>query len=231
LRYVSVILTLTGDLDGAAQLDRAVLATCRELGNEMHVAYVLNGTGYKALLAGEYDEAIAALEESLEIARRLRLSSVRMVLGNLGLVAVFQGRYRDAVSMFDEGLQQAVATGDRRIGSEAVLGLAAAHAAFGDYDLAVRLEAIAKTEYEAIGVVESAEVLDRLEPLLRKAREQANPLSVEDLIGRGRPLTMDTAVAELECHASKTTSPAWPPSALAPLNSTGSASPTRTGAR
>ena len=180
-RFVAAILALTGDLDEAARLDRIVLGTYQELGDEIGVAYVLNGMGYKALLGGNYDEAVAMLEESLEIARRLRLSFATAQLNNLGLIAVFQGRFTDALAPFGEALERTAATGDRRTGAEAVLGLAATHAALGNHDLARTLEAVAKAEYKATGLVEAPEVLDRLEPHLHAARQAGDETRIKAL--------------------------------------------------
>jgi predicted ATPase len=206
LRYVALILSHTGDPGEALRIQWEVVRAYRELGSEMGLAYALNGIGYMTSLNRDYDQANAALEESLEISRRLRLSVVRMALGQLGLVAVFEGRYRDALPLLSEDLHLAAAINDRRRGAVAVLGLAAAYAGLGQYELAATLEAIAKAEYQAAGLPGSDEVDDRLEPLLREAREQASYLAV-----RGTPLTMATAIRELERRESETTSP-WPPS-------------------
>jgi tetratricopeptide (TPR) repeat protein len=173
----------------------------REVGDEHSVAVILNGAGYAAILRGAYDEARTSLEESLGIGRRLRDAfRITVALKNLGEVAVYQGRYADALPLFDEVVRLCSSRGDRRIGSGAILGLAAAHAALANLELAVKLDAIAKAVLATTGIVEPAVMLDRLEPYLRTARERVDPAIVAALAEQG-PLTMDTAIAELEWHA------------------------------
>jgi non-specific serine/threonine protein kinase len=203
LLAVATILTVTGELEQGDALEREALAIMRELGDELWVATILNRSGYRAMLRGSYDEARISLEESLAIARRLRSTSLIMLaLGNLGLIAVFESRYADALTLLDESLPLCNTTGNRACGAEAILGLAAAHAALGHLELAVKLDAISKAVSDATSIVYPA-VRDRLEPHLRKAREQSDPASAQAHTEqrRPRPLTMDTAIAELQRHA------------------------------
>jgi hypothetical protein len=127
------------------------------------------------------------------------------------MLAVLQRRYAQGVSMLDETLRLCV---ERRwrgsAGAEAILGLASAHVALGNLELAAKLEAISTTILTAIPVMYPTAILERLEPLLRKARDQANPAVVQELISQ-RPLTTQTAITELDRHASETESREWPP--------------------
>jgi tetratricopeptide (TPR) repeat protein len=181
-------------------LYRELLAIKRELGDELRVAHLLNNVGYTAMIRGGYDEARASLEESVAITRRLRdLSGVTLALGNLGLIALFEGRFGDALALLREDLDICNSRGDRRCGAEAILGLAATHAALGNLELAGKLDAIRQALEFATGVVHPTVLLDRLEPHLGKARQQADPAIVESFVARqGRTLTMETAITELE---------------------------------
>jgi predicted ATPase/class 3 adenylate cyclase len=190
-------LSFTGDVEEAEALYRELIATMRELGDEQSVAVLLNGAGYAAILRGSYDDAAPLLEESLDIGRRLRDAfRITVALGNLGLIAVSQGRYGDAVPLFDEALRLAASRGDRRLGSGALLGLAAAHAALGHVELAVELDTVATAVLTTTGIVEPPAVIERLQPHLRAAREHADPKIAERLAAL--PLTMDTAITVLE---------------------------------
>jgi hypothetical protein len=136
--------------------------------------------------------------KGLEIARRLRhATQITFTLGNLGLVAVLEERHDDAISLLEEDLRLCNARGDHRVGGEAILGLATAHAALGSFDLAVKLEAIAKALYNDASN-QPDPVVDRLEPHLRVAREHADAAIVAAFTREGQALTMDAAIAELE---------------------------------
>jgi predicted ATPase len=196
--YVALILANTGDLEQADVLYRELLGIKRQLGDDTGVGIILNAAGWCAVLRSAYDEARSFLEESVTIARQLSLSAgITAALGNLGLVAVFQGRYTDALSLFEEDLQLCSAHGNRRLGAEAILGLAAAHAALGNLELAVKLDAISGALYDTTGRVYPPALLDRLEPHLRQARELCGPILVDEAFGPGRTLTLDTAIAEV----------------------------------
>jgi len=141
--------------------------------------------------------------ESLEIARRLGdVTGITFALGNLGLVAVLEGRYEDALELLGEDLQLCASRGDRSRGAEAILGLAAAHAALGNHDLAVELDVIAQAVYD----IDHSPFWDpglvgRLREPLQEAWEQTDPSLVEALTAHRERLTMDTAIAHLDRHA------------------------------
>ena len=199
LLCVAVILLLTGDLQEGAALHREVLAIKRRFGDEQSVADILNNLGYMALLDGTYDDARPKLEESLAIARRLGDTyRATLALGNLGLVAVLEGRYKEATALLDEDLRLCLMRGDRRCGAEAILGLAAAHAALGNSELAVRLDAIRQGLHEATGIVYQPGLLELLERPILLAREQLDPEISQALAEETGEPTLEAALAELE---------------------------------
>ena len=108
-----------------------------------------------------------------------------------------QSRYEDALALLGECLERTSARGERRQGSEAVLGLAAAHAALGNLELAVKLETISKAVADALELVVPTALLDRLEPHLQAARQHADPTIIA-AFRNGSPFTLETAIAELE---------------------------------
>jgi predicted ATPase/class 3 adenylate cyclase len=198
LLYVAIVLALTDDLQGADALYQQVLAVKREYGEDRGVVEILSNQGYSALLRGRYDDARPLLEDALGIARRLAdTARIAAVLGNLGLVAVLEGRYSEAIELLDEDLRLCIAGGDRRGGLEAILGLAAAHAALGNSELAVRLDAIHQGLLEATGYVYPPGLGELLERPIRRAREQLDPASAQALARETGEPTLEAALAEL----------------------------------
>ena len=201
LGLVPNILSAVGDPQEADALFREHLAIRRDLGDEVRIAGILNSLGWAAILRADYEEARRFVEESLDIARRLRDTlRITLALGNLGLIAVFQGRYDEALMLLDEGLELCSSRGDRRSGGEVILGLAAAHAALRNFELATKLDATAKAVFEATSIVYPAAILDRLEPYLRVARAKTDSTIVRALAEQRGALTMDAAITELERH-------------------------------
>jgi tetratricopeptide (TPR) repeat protein len=198
LRPMATVHAMQENYDLADTLNREVLEVERQLDDEWGVAAVLTTVGYVAMLRGADDEARSAFEEGLDIAQRMRDTyRIPVLLGNLGLVAVVQGRYNDALILLGECLERTNSRGERRTGSEAVLGLAAAHAALGNLELAVKLETISKAVADALELIFATALLERLEPHLDAAREHADPTILAAFV-RQTPLTLETAIAELE---------------------------------
>ena len=76
--------------------------------------------GIMAYLLGRYEQARAALEESLSLVRRAGdRRELAVVLNNLAILSSLQGDYRQATEIFEDSLALFAAVGDRRM--EAVL--------------------------------------------------------------------------------------------------------------
>jgi predicted ATPase/class 3 adenylate cyclase len=199
LHLVAVALHIAGEHQRSDVINREVLAIKRELGDELIVAHVLNNIGWVELVSGNHEKARVSFEESLGLARRLADTyTIALALGNLGLLALLEGRNAEAIAVLDEVLRSCVMRGDRRVGTEAVLGLAAAHAALGNDELAIKLDAIQQGLEEAMGVVYAPRFYELLERPIRSAREKLGPAVAEALAEQtGRP-TLEGALAELE---------------------------------
>jgi hypothetical protein len=95
-------------------------------------------------------------------------------------------------------LNFALRAGIAPAGAEAILGLAAAHSALGNPELAVKLDVIAQEVYDIANSKSwDSRLVDSLREHLRAAWEQTNPLIATALTDQEGPLTMDIAVAEL----------------------------------
>jgi predicted ATPase/DNA-binding SARP family transcriptional activator len=183
------------ELSTRSALGEEVLRLKRETGDIIGVSDCVNNLGWDALLAGEPDRAIANLEEAAAIAREVddayRLS---LTTCNLGLAAVMQDRYRDAQELLLEPLQLSIRRGDRRIGAEAVLGLAAAAAGLGDDELSVRLDGIQRDLMAETGYVYWPQVREPLDSRVQLARDRLGVERVATLEAERREPSLEAAL-------------------------------------
>ncbi len=191
---------------GAATTE--VLALKREVGDVIAVSDAVNNVGWDALLSGRYDEAIENLEEAAAIARELE-DTFRLTLAtcNLGLAAVLQERFGDAVPLLREALVLCIRRGDRRGGTEAVLGLAVALAGLGIDELALRLDTIQRTMTAEAGMVYPAILEERLGRPLLLARDRLGPARVAALEAELPEPTLELALELLDAQTTSIASP------------------------
>jgi predicted ATPase/class 3 adenylate cyclase len=170
-----VLLPLSSGI-GQDRVAAEVLALKRETGDAIAISDSLNNVGWEALVAGDFDRATANLEEAIAIARDLDDTfRITLALCNLGLAAVLQERHAEAVGALRETLDLAIRRGDRRCGSEAALGLAAALAGLGEDELSVQIDAIHRAVIADAGIVYEAEMQRRLDPYLSLAHRRLGP--------------------------------------------------------
>ena len=92
------------------------------------------------LLQAQPRQARSASDEALELARAVGDTwSISLGLFNLGLAALAEGDPRRAQALLAEALENAWRRGDKRVGAECVLALAAAAAVAGETEAAARL--------------------------------------------------------------------------------------------
>jgi predicted ATPase len=173
-------------------MNEETAALKRECGDVLGVMDVVNNLGWFALEEGDDDRAVVLLQEALAIASELR-DTYRIALAscNLGLGAVVQGRYAESAGALRSALEICIRRADRRVGSEAVLGLAAAAAGLGEDELSVRLRAIARGLMTEAGIVYTPGFLPRLERPVHAAAAR---------LGLERTAELDRGPATLE-HA------------------------------
>jgi predicted ATPase/class 3 adenylate cyclase len=173
-----VLLGISGgpseDRDG--RLEQEVVALKRETGDVIATSDSLNNVGWEALVRGDTARAAAYLEEALDIARELR-DTFRMTLaiGNLAHVAVIEERYAEAVELNRECLLLCINRGDKRGGSEGLLSLAAAVAGLDQDELSVKFNWIHRALAADAGIVDDPMLVERLEPLISRARRRLGP--------------------------------------------------------
>jgi predicted ATPase/class 3 adenylate cyclase len=196
------------DESTTADAAAGVLTLKREVGDLIAISDALNNLGYDALLFGDYAQALGHLEEAVAIARDLDDTfRLTLAVGNLGLLAVVQERYGEGIRLLRECLLLCIRRGDRRGGSEAVLGLAAATAGLGMDELAVRLDAIQRTMTSEDGLVYPALLAERLARPLRLALDRLGPERTGPLEHEIRDSNLDVALELVEAQMTSIASP------------------------
>ena len=189
-------------IEAARPLLEEGLRLRRSVGNDVGVADSLLNLGYAELTDGRCEEARRLLDESVAISRAqgdgFRLA---LALGNLGTVALALDRAAEAERVLVECLQICAERGDRRVGSEALLVLAAALADQGDSLRALRLAAAAGTMYA--GAVASQAVADATTARLDRARAALGEPRAAEAAAAGRDLTLEQALADLAGRAGR----------------------------
>jgi non-specific serine/threonine protein kinase len=103
-------------------------------------AWALNGAGILAYLQGDYDRAVAVLEESLVLRRAVGDTlGIACSLTDLGNVAILQGEYGRAAALYEESLALRRALGDRQGITNSLNNLAVMAMEQGDYRRATAL--------------------------------------------------------------------------------------------
>jgi predicted ATPase/class 3 adenylate cyclase len=184
-----------------ATLVAEILALKREAGDVIAISDSLNNVGWDALIAGDFDRAVVNLEEALAIAREIEDTfRITLALCNLGLAAVLQDRFEKAVEQLRETMVLCIRRGDRRCGSEAVLGLAAAAGGLGEDELSVSLDAIRRALMDDAGIVYETVILEQLEPYLALAQTRLGPERVAALEADVGAPTLEHALELLEAE-------------------------------
>jgi tetratricopeptide (TPR) repeat protein len=159
------------------------------------MADALNNLGWVAILGEDYQKALGYLEESLELAHRLRdRQHVALAQGNLGLVHLFEGNILRAEQFFCDNLRLCWEIGDRRVAQEGLSGLAGVAASQGEWDRAAWL-AGASTGLAAEGEIVSNDAEVRIdERFLSHARRALGDARYEESLSRGRAAKFEEAV-------------------------------------
>ncbi len=120
-------------------------------------AKVLEGAGCLAEAQGDWEQAVALLDEALALRREIGdHAGIASVLVNLGNVAHYRGEHHRSTDCYQEALEIARGIGDRRTAANALSGLGDDALRRGDYDLAVALLEEGLTNYRTVGDVRGA---------------------------------------------------------------------------
>jgi tetratricopeptide (TPR) repeat protein len=168
----------------------------RSMGDVAGIADSLNNLGFAAITGEDYARAAAFLEESHELAVRLDdRPLIVLARDNLALIELFDGDLARAEELFRETLRLCWKIGDRRIGGEALIGLAGAAARRKEWDRAAWL-AGASTGLAREGERRWNEAEARIDGrYLPDAREALGDRPYDTSFERGRAATFEEAVA------------------------------------
>jgi tetratricopeptide (TPR) repeat protein len=104
------------------------------------VAFALNNLGVQALCQGNYGQATALYEESLNRYRSVGdPHAISLVLNNLGVVAQYQGQYERAADLYQESLALRRNLGDKKRIADGLFNLGEVALLQGDYKRAANL--------------------------------------------------------------------------------------------
>jgi tetratricopeptide (TPR) repeat protein len=146
----------------------------RALGDLVGTAFACSVSGYSAIVAGRYSEALQWLHEGLAAARNSdQLASICHNANNLGLARLFNGDADGAAQALAEALPLSRPAGLELIASETLLAMATVQARRGDGLGAVRLAAAAEASLTPPVVDDEAKVMARLRTQFIDPCEQA----------------------------------------------------------
>jgi len=129
------------------------LQSWRELGDKWWMAVALEHIGFMLRLEGDFEAAVAPLEEGVSLARSVedRWPLARCLVRLAG--SFIQTDPAASLRLYEEGVAIARSVGDRSILSEGLVGLAGAHFFAGNLAAAAPIGAEALAEARAIGSV------------------------------------------------------------------------------
>jgi predicted ATPase/DNA-binding CsgD family transcriptional regulator len=164
--------------------------------NRWGVANVLYGLGQLARARGDASDAVRYFSDALAIYREIDAKpEMARCLGGIGLVALSQPDPAMARSSLAESVRLNLATGQRLGIARGLAALAGLSAAEGDDEIGVKVAGAALALFEMIGVAATAAAVRRLDDLITAADDRLGPQEVIALVGQGRALSPQQALA------------------------------------
>jgi predicted ATPase/class 3 adenylate cyclase len=147
-----VLMFRFGEIEKVTELTEQAYRLCREVGDVSLSALWLSNLSESALGSGNTAEARRRLDEALELARLVDdTRGIGYAHTNLGWVELLEGDPERAFSYFEAAAVDARRLGSRRLGADAIWGVAHIAAAGGDADRAGRLAGAAGAFAESAG--------------------------------------------------------------------------------
>ncbi|HEY7454686.1 MAG TPA: BTAD domain-containing putative transcriptional regulator [Thermoleophilaceae bacterium] len=196
LRGMATGASNAGDYERGWSLYEQSLAVYRELEDDLGLGAVMTDLGCLALMEGDADRGADLTEEALEhYAKVGDRYATFPPLFNLAIARLGQGRAAEALERFRNGLELGRELGYREQVVYFLEGLAAAHAAEAQHELAAKLLGAAGTAAAEMGMT--------LEPLEQDMHDRAVAQATEGLgqagfraaLAEGGALSLDDAVA------------------------------------
>jgi tetratricopeptide (TPR) repeat protein len=176
-----------GDTAGMLDHNRAAIPLLERAGDLRRVQRCRGTVGYCALELGAFDEAIAALRETLDTARALGLHTIAATARqNLGLALCHAGRLDEARTEESKAAQEFVEAGNRRMEVASRYYLAFIRMRAGD------LAGAEKSARDAVAMALGP-------PLLPPVRAEGLGILAAILLAQGRPEEARSAAEEAMC--------------------------------
>jgi predicted ATPase/DNA-binding SARP family transcriptional activator len=199
LNYLGAAL-ISWDVEGSVERFQESLALRRRLGDQQSIGHSLNNIGCTLLGTGQYRQAGDHLAESLEIGRQLRDElMITLALNNLGQLALFEHRYDDSVRTLTENTRLCAQRGDRRILTETLPVLAAAHAGCARPEHAARLTGASEGINPLLTLVPFVQA--EVGRHLAKARQELGDAGFAALAAEGRRMSLDAVAGYTQAVA------------------------------
>jgi predicted ATPase/DNA-binding SARP family transcriptional activator len=187
---------VSAEYEEAAARAPAAVAALAAADSLYDLAIVCNVTGYLAIIAERYVEALPWLDRGLLAARRLgNLHAVFLNLGNIGLARLFLGDLQEAADAFTGALAVCIQAGDERQLDETLLGMAAVVAKRGQHARAARLVGAARAHPTEQSIEGEPTLVSRLlEEIVRNGRDRCGSAIWDRAEGEGLLLSVPAAI-------------------------------------
>jgi predicted ATPase/DNA-binding SARP family transcriptional activator len=191
----AAVLVSEGYEDAAAHAPAAI-ATLAGADSLYDLAIVCNVTGYLAIVAERYAEALPWLDKGLMAAWRLcNLHAVFLNSGNIGLARLFLGDLHAAADAFADALAICIQAGDEEQVDETLLGMAAVAATRGQHARAARLVGAARAHPTAQTIQDEPLMVSRLlDEIARQSRDRCGADIWNRAEGEGMLLGVPAAI-------------------------------------
>jgi predicted ATPase len=208
LNNLAQVIFLKGEYGRARDLWEESLAIRRVLGDKWGMAYSLSNLGAEAFQKGDYERARALSEEALVLHGEIEDTwGIALSLNNLGNIAYMEGDYAGALSWHTQSLRTAREIGAKPTISmslggvgEALIGLGGAQQT-GQQGQKARVEKGARllgasdALFETIGHLREPDDQVPYDHAVEAARTALGEERLEALLGEGRKMSMEKAVA------------------------------------
>ncbi|MBF0519028.1 MAG: tetratricopeptide repeat protein [Nitrospirae bacterium] len=139
LSYMSIILQLYGDIDGALEIYLEVEKIARATGDKQGEGATLSNIGEIYRAKGDYDSAFKYMLESLKITREIGdKKGDSITLNNISQIYDAKGDYDSALKYLLESLKIIRELGDKKGDSITLNNISQIYMARGDYDSALK---------------------------------------------------------------------------------------------
>jgi predicted ATPase/transcriptional regulator with XRE-family HTH domain/Tfp pilus assembly protein PilF len=186
-----------GQFARAAALYTESMEVYKSFGERRGLSVALHNLGRVANDMGDPDRALELFDECLAIEQELgdRLN-LAMTLHNMGRVTQERGLYARTAELYVASLNIRIEFGDKLGCAKVIEDVAAMAGSRGDPERAVRLQSATALLRQRLGAPVPPADRDRHERIFDQAQSQLDAEALENIIARGRVLTIEEAVIE-----------------------------------